>query len=268
MIYIQTGFAPDPDLNHARIGYENLAFGLTPTASSAATGHPAIAATYPTTFDYWEPTSTFGTWTIDFGTAKTIDFVGLLGDFGPTVFSIQHSPNAPADGGFVTIAFPNLNLDNLLTDRINMFLFAPVNARSVRLNFLSTAPVKLAVAYIGKALAMQRKIYQGHTPLTLSRETELSNNVSEGGQYLGRSIIRKGASTSAEWQHLKAAWYRANFDPFVKSAREYPFFIGWRPQQYPNELGFVWTGGDLSPQVTGPRDFMSVGMSFRGLINE
>jgi hypothetical protein len=121
---------------------------------------------------------------------------------------------------------------------------------------------------MGQALTMQRRIYQGHTPLTLSRDTELSNNVSEGGQYLGRSIIRKGASTSAQWTHLNASWYRANFDPFVKSARTNPFFIGWRPLQYPNELGFVWTDSDIAPQNTGPRDFMSVGVNFRGLINE
>jgi hypothetical protein len=268
MIYLQTGFAPDPDLNHARIGYENLAFGLTPTASSAATGHPAISATYPTTFEFWTPTSGVAFWYIEFDTLKTIDYVGLLGDFNSSVIQVSTSPDPVSSNTFTALVFPGITFDTPVKDRINMFLFAPVSARSVRLSFIGGTAPRLAVAYIGKALAMQRKIYQGHTPLTLSRETELSNNVSEGGQYLGRSIIRKGASTSAEWQHLKAAWYRANFDPFVKSAREYPFFIGWRPQQYPNELGFVWTGGDLSPQVTGPRDFVSVGMSFRGLINE
>jgi hypothetical protein len=259
MIYIQTGLTPDPDLNHARIGYENLAFGLTPTASTAATGHPAISATYPTTYEFWTPTALPATWAVDFGTAKEIDFFGLVGDMNNCTVAIESS----TDNSTWTAQDTRTGI----TDRINLFLFAPVTARYWRLS-ISVAIPRIAVAYIGKALAMQRKIYQGHTPLTLSRETELSNNVSEGGQYLGRSIIRKGASTSADWQHLKAAWYRANFDPFVKSAREYPFFIGWRPQQYPNELGFVWTGGDLSPQVTGPRDFVSVSMSFRGLINE
>lgn len=259
MIFIQANYDPTPDLNHARIGYDNLAFGLTPAASTAAAGHPAISATYPTTFEYWEPTALPATWTVDFGTAKTVDFVGLVGDMNGGTIAIQSSTD--------NSTFTTQETRAGLTDRINMFLFAPVTARYWRL-LVTVAIPRLAVAYIGETLAMQRKIYQGHTPLTLSRETELSNNVSEGGQYLGRSIIRKGASTTAEWQHLKSDWYRANFDPFVKSAREYPFFIGWRPQEFPQELGFVWVGGDIAPQNTGPRDFMSVGMTFRGLINE
>jgi len=259
MIYIQTGYNPTPDLNHARIGYRNLAFGLTPTASTAATGHPAISATYPTTFEFWTPTALPATWRLNFGIPKVVDYVGLVGDMNGCTIAIESSDN--------NSTWVARQTQTNVTDRINMFLFDAVPARYWRLS-ISVAIPRIAVVYIGESLAMQRKIYQGHTPLTLSRETELSNNMSEGGQYLGRSIIRKGASTSAEWQHLKAAWYRANFDPFVKSAREYPFFIGWRPQQYPNELGFVWTGGDLSPQVTGPRDFVSVSMSFRGLINE
>jgi hypothetical protein len=259
MIYTQTGLTPDPDLNHARIGYQNLAFGLTPTASSAATGHPAISATYPTTFEFWQPTALPATWAVDLGSAKAVDYLGMVGDMEGCTVALQSS----TDNSTWTTQETRAGL----TDRINLFLITPVTARYWRLSITVVIP-RLAVVYIGQALAMQRKIYQGHTPLTLSRETELSNNMSEGGQYLGRSIIRKGASTSAEWQHLKAAWYRANFDPFVKSAREYPFFIGWRPQQYPAELGFVWTGGDIAPDNSGPRDFMSLGMSFRGLINE
>jgi hypothetical protein len=259
MIYIQTGYNPTPDLNHARICYQNLAFGRTPTASTAATGFPAIAATFPTTFEYWTPTALPATWTLDLGTAQTIDHVGLVGDMKGCTIAIESSPD--------NSTWTAQDTRSAITDRINLFLFAPVSARYWRLNISVQLP-NIAVVNMGQALAMQRKIYQGHTPLTLSRETELSNNVSEGGQFLGRSIIRKGASTSTEWQHLTASWYRANFDPFVKSAREFPFFIAWRPLQYHNELGYVWTGGDVAPQNTGPRDFMSVGMTFRGLINE
>lgn len=259
MIYIQSGLSPTPDLNHARIGYQNLTYGLTPTASTSAAGHPATAATYPTTFEYWTPTALPATWSVDLGSAKAVDYLGMVGDMNGCTVALQSSTD--------NSTWTTQETRTGLTDRINLFLISSVTARYWRLSVSVAFPL-LSVVYLGQALAMQRKIYQGHTPLTLSRETELSNNMSEGGQYLGRSIIRKGASTSTEWQHLKADWYRANFDPFVKSARTAPFFIGWRPQQYPAELGFVWTGGDISPSITGPRDFMSVGMSFQGLINE
>lgn len=259
MIYIASGYAPTPDLNHARIGYQNLVFGRTPTASSASTGYPAVAAAYPTTFEYWQPSTVPATWTVDLGSAQAVDYCGLVGNLNGSTIAVQSSPDNSTWTTLATIG-PT-------TDRINMGLFAEVSARYWRLSVTNFAP-QIAVVYLGKALAMQRKIYQGHTPLTLSRDTELSNNVSDTGQWLGRSIIRRGAQTSASWQHLKADWYRANFDPFVKAARKEPFFIGWRPQQYPAEVGYVWTGGDIRPSNTGPRDFMSVDMSFQGLINE
>ena len=80
MIYIQSGYAPDPDLNHARILYASHATGVMPTASTSATGHPAVAATYPTTFEYWQPTALPATWAVDLTTAKAVDAVGLYGD--------------------------------------------------------------------------------------------------------------------------------------------------------------------------------------------
>ena len=193
------------------------------------------------------------------GSAKTVDYFGLVGDMNGATVALQSSTD--------NSTWTTQQTQSGLTDRINMFLFLPVSARYWRL-LITVAIPSIAVVYIGQALDMQRMIYQGHTPLTLSRTTELSNNISEGGQYLGRSIIRKGAKTGFGWQHLKADWYRANFDPFVKAARTAPFFIAWRPSQYPSEMGFVWVDGDIAPSNSGPRDFMAVDMNVMGLINE
>lgn len=259
MIFIQSGYSPTPDLNHARIGHQNLTFGLTPTASTSAAGYPAIAATYPTTFEYWKPTALPATWTVDMGTSKAIDYCGIVADLNGATIAVQSSPD--------NTTWTTRGSIGPTTDRINMALFVEVTERYWRLSIANGLP-NIAVVYIGKALAMQRKIYQGHTPLTLSRTTELSNNMSDTGQYIGRSIIRKGAQTSCNWSHLTADWYRANFDPFVKAARTGPFFIGWRPEQYPNELGYVWTDNDIAPQNSGPKNYMNVGMNFMGLINE
>ena len=259
MIFIQPGYSPVPDLGHARIGYQNLTYGLTPTASSAAAGFPAIAATYPTTFEYWTPTALPATWAVDLGAAQFVDYCGLVGNLNGATVAIQSSSDNATWTTRGTIT-PTI-------DRINMALFLQASLRYWRLSITGGIP-NIAVVYIGKTLAMQRKIYQGHTPLNLSRTTELSNNMSDGGQYLGRSVIRKGAQTSCDWSHLTADWYRANFDPFVKAARTAPFFIAWRPEQYPNELGYVWTENDIAPQNSGPKNYMSVSVSFMGLINE
>lgn len=258
MIFIQSGYSPTPDLYHSRIGIQNIVQGKTPTASSAATGYPAIAATYPTTYEFWKPSALPATWAIDNGTAVACDYFGLVGDFNGAAIEVQSSTD---NSTWVTQA------SGSPTDRVAMFLFASVTARYWRVRATTAIP-SIAVVYIGASLAMQRRIYQGHTPLTLSRITETTQNTSETGQYLGRSIIRKGLQTSCEYQHLTADWYRANFDPFVEAAREVPFFYAWRPVQYPNELGFVWTTGDIRPTNTGPRNFMSVSFRVTGIANE
>lgn len=256
-VIIQSGYSPTPELTHARIGYESIAYGKTPTASSAASGYPAIAATYPTTYEYWQPTAVPATWAVDNAVPVACDFVGLVGDFNGGTVAVQYSD----DGSSWTT-----QVSGQITGRVTMFLFESVTARYWRIQVTNQIP-SVSVVYIGKALAMQRRIYQGHSPLTLSRNTELTNNISEGGQYLGRSIVRQGVATDAAWSHLKADWYRSNFDPFVQSARTLPFFFAWRPSQFPQELGFVWTDGDVQPTNSGPKDYMSVSLNMRGIYN-
>ena len=118
------------------------------------------------------------------------------------------------------------------------------------------------------ALAMQRAIYAGHSPITLSRKTVKRPTKSEFGQWLGSSTIRHGLKTSFEWKNLKAAWYREYFDPFVKSARTKPFFIAWRPSKFPNEIAYAWTSNDIKPSNMGILDYMDVSMSVEGYADE
>jgi hypothetical protein len=108
---------------------------------------------------------------------------------------------------------------------------------------------------------MQRGLYGGHSPINLSRVTVSRSNRSEGGQFLGRYIVRSGFKTSAEWGHLTASWYRENFDPFVESATQYPFFFAWRPETFPDEVAYCWTDGDIQPANMGIKTLMSVGIN-------
>lgn len=257
MIYISdslviTAITP---LRNSRIGYESITFGKTPVASSTEAGFSALAPLYPTTYEYWKPSAMPATWAIDNGTEAMCDYAGVVGDIEGTTIQVQSSND---NSTWTT------EVEGVATKKVAMFLFQPVGQRYWRIRFVNGAP-KVSVIYIGLALTMQRSIYAGHTPITLSRQTEYSNNMSEGGQYLGRSIIRNGVTTGAAYQHLTADWYRANFDPFVKAARERPFFFAWRPDAYPEEVGFVWTSADIRPQNTGPRDFMAVSFNMTGI---
>ena len=132
---------------------------------------------------------------------------------------------------------------------------------TVQVQIVSATPnPEIAYLSAGLALAMERPIYGGHSPITLSRVTRGTPNISQGGEFLGRSIERRAVATSYAWRNLSAAWYRVNFDPFVAHCADTlgTFFISWRPSSHPNETAYAWLTGDVQPNNSGSRDLMDV----------
>ncbi len=163
---------------------------------------------------------------------------------------------------------PGLGLARITDDRPIMRLVEETTATRFRVRLVGPGEPTIGVIRMGKALEMMRPIYGGHTPIALARETVIRPNISERGQWLGRSIIRSGARGSWSWQNLTAAWVRRYLEPFIESARTSPFFILWRPQTFPEEAGYCWTAADLSAANAGGQDRMSFSLEAEGLGHE
>lgn len=228
-------------LSRARIGYRTITRNATVTATSEAPGFPASAIRHPLTYERWAPAVAPATLTIDAGALVTADYVGIaahtIGSTGATV-AISHSE----DGTTWTDVLQTAPTD----DKAIMALFEPVMARYWRIRIDRVA--EIGVVYIERALAMQKGVSGGHSPGTLSRQTVIEPSRSVTGQFLGRSIVRRGFQTEYEWEYLDPLWYRANFDPFVAAAIRDPFFIAWRPDKYPEEVLYAWTDRDIAPR--------------------
>lgn len=247
-------------LTHARIGYQTFVPDSTLVASTEATGFPASAVALSMTYEKWKPTALPATLDIDAGTGVTASYLGIAGHtLGSTsaTFKLEYSTD--------DVSYTEVDTVSPSDDTAILLLFDEVQARYWRLTITGSTIPEIAVVYIGEVLEMQRMIYGGHSPGTLSRQTDIRPARSEGGQFLGRSILRQGMATSFQWENLKAQWYRDNFDPFVEAARTQPFFIAWRPEDFPLEVLYCWTNSDISPTNQGVRDFMSVGFSVQGL---
>lgn len=256
---------PVQNLNHARIGINRITTRSNLIASTASEpGFPAISVTNPLTYESWKPLSfpvIQHSLTFDAGKSVSVDYLGIaahnLGTNGVTV-ALLSSP----DGIVFTkeIEFvPG-------SDRAIMALLVLKERRFWRVTLDNVVfGTFLSVVYIGRALEMERAIYGGHSPILLSRVTSLRPNISETGQWLGRSIIRKGFRTEFSWKHLTPDWYRNNFDPFVQLARRRPFFIAWRPARFPDEVAYAWTTADIKPTNMGLAALMEVSMSVEGL---
>lgn len=148
-----------------------------------------------------------------------------------------------------------------------LFLDDVRTARFVRLTVTSAdAMPKMAVVYIGEAMVMPIEPEgSGFMPITLSRQTTLHRSLSSGGQFLGQNFRSNGLEGDISFIVLDPAWYRATFDQFVQSARKLPYFVAWWPEQYPEEVAYVWSPDDIIGQYMGQHDYMQVSWKMIGL---
>lgn len=243
-------------LTHARIGYQSIVTINNVSGTAGLSGYPITNLSNPATFEQYRPDGTTATINIDAGQSVTCDYVAMQ-QRNVTGVSIYYSTDD------VTYTL----LQDYNTGGINgadMALFDETSARYWRV-VLTGDNMVISAFKVGKALAMQRAIYGGHTPILLNPSVVTRPNLSETGQFLGSSVKRKGFSTSFAWENLKASWYRDNFDLFVKSyPQANPFFIAWRPLTFQKEVAYCLATGNISPSNIGVKDFMSVSMNVEG----
>lgn len=260
-VVTKSGWTPTRSSKNARIGHATITRVGTLSASGEAVGFEADAALNPLTYDFWKPDALPATWRIDALAATSVNYVGIaahtLGTSSSSV-QVQYSDNDSAWTDASDIHTP-------VDDTPIMFLFNSSSHRYWRIQVTGSTIPLIGVVFIGSALEMPRSIYGSHSPIELSRNTIIRPQVSEGGQFLGRSRIRTGFSTDFAWTNLDPTFYRDEFDLFVQDARCFPFFIAWRPLQFPNALGYAWMNMDVKPSNSGVANLMQVSITVQGL---
>ena len=283
MIVIPSGLSSAEELAGrslalTRIAYDNALRDIAPTsitASGETADGPGDAPTSPDTHTFWEPDALDATWVARF-TAQEFGHFSVaahtLGSSGCTV-TVETS-----DGTF--IGSPDTDAAEVWTqwsdafspedDAPIMFIDSPRSSISgvrVTISGGSTIP-RIGVFSCGDLLTMQTKIRgAGWTPPTMARSTVLKHALSRGGQFLGQEIRRTGVTFTVSFEHLDSDWVRETFNPFAEAARQYPFFLAWRPLEYPDEVAYAWSiSGDIRPQYMGILDLMQVNWEMAGFV--
>lgn len=245
-----------PSPTHARIGWQDAITGI--SATSSALDSAASNARSWQTYERWRPESSPAQLDVFFP-EQLIEYIGIAAHTLRTADSVELQVRNGSTWSTVTTDLIEWPLDN----EAIMVLIEPREINGVRLNitYSGDAPSVGKIA-AGKALTLRRPFYSGHNPAMLSRDTRSQPNVSEGGEWLGNTIIRQSRSATMSWQHIEANWYRINVDPFVQHARGKPFFVAWNPARFTDCLYGMLTG-DVSPSNMGIRDLMEFSISVK-----
>lgn len=245
-------------LTHARIAHSrNWLSGGTASVSGTAANYFANAPLNTLTYEKWKPDALPGTWEYDHGSAAECDYCCIaahtLGTNGNTL-QIQYWNGSSWSGVIPSTA--------ITTDAPIMAIFTPQNRQRWRIQISNGTAPEIGVVKFGKALQMQRMIYQGHTPVDYGRNTILRSNYSETGEYLGRTKQRTYLTTAFQWDHLTASWVRDNWGDMQRAVEAEPFWIAWRPSNY-DEVGFFQTDQVPVASNTGPGDMMGASLQVR-----
>jgi hypothetical protein len=260
-VIFEPGYSlPDGDqpLTHARIAHANNWLSGTAAASTTDSSYFEDGPDNSLTYEKWKPTALPATWEMDFGSVKDVDYCVIgahtLGTAECTVKVEKWTGAAWAD---VTAATAIAN------DMEIMAIFATVNVSKMRIQVTTgTDNPTIGIVKFGEALQMPRPFYGGHAPLDLARQTVMRTNISETGEFLGRTKLRSSNNSVLPWRHIEAAWIRDNWKDFQKAIEEEPFFIAWRPSAF-SEVALCDVQDSPVPSNMGIRDLMEVQVTVR-----
>lgn len=276
MIYTATSRAADlaanGEENNPFVAFENAAASATLSGSLTLTDGARANGFTGTTYDYVLPdVPVSGNWSIimQFATARSCSFGAIvahnLADFSGAQVRVARSTDGitytdagagtvtPADNGPIAWRMPVSGNDA----EYWAFSFAGLTEDD---------PLRIGGFFLGDELVMQRRFYQGYAPVLQPTEIALQSNVSEGGNFVGSSVVQRGSTLQAQFSHISPSFIRGDdFQAFQSSFNTgAPFFFGWRPDKYPEDLHYCWrTGNTIRPTNTGPKDFMGFDFSAR-----
>lgn len=254
--------APEIGPNSPLLNWHNVITVNNVAADSEHVDYPVVNLANPATDLLWKSTSLLTQYiTVNTTAMGSLDYIGIARhNFGSTATTL--SVEVDSGSGFVQVLPPFIPGD----DEPLLLKWVPVSGVSVRLKIVPNgALVYAAVMFLGLSLHLQRRIYVGHTPIKYGRRVQVVTGMSENGNFLGRVITGESRATTIELKNLTAVWYRDKLEKFIERYADRTFFWAWRPQSYPNEVGYCWVTGDPQPTNQKPNGMMEITIPIGGI---
>ena len=119
-----------------------------------------------------------------------------------------------------------------------------------------TGTLRIAQIFIGPAFQVFQSPQVGWIPPNLALNDTFINSRSDGGDFLGRSFVRRGSKTSFKIGPIPESWVRSFWLPFMRAAEEHPFYYSWDNVNSGEEVAYCYTEGKIDrPEYTSHRHF-------------
>ena len=261
LVMSESDLTPD----HPIIGYRNIVTTANIAADGADANYPVTNLANPATHLRWQSDDDDEQYlTITTGSADPIDYVGIAKhNFGTAEIAV--SIEGDDGGGYDTLVDPAIPGD----DSALVFWFTPAAFTAIRIKLAAGSAIpRAAVVMAGKLLVLPRKIWQDHTPIPFGRRQKVINGRSESGNYLGSIATTAWNEGRIKSSLISPTDYREDIDDWMRAAvfDRQTFFFGWRPESYPNEVGYCWATNDAQPRNASGHGLTEFDMQIAGVV--
>lgn len=240
-----------------RIGYKSIVTTSNITASGSQQNFDIREVVGDETYKRWKPPSLPATITIDAGSEVSCDYFGIGAHSLKGCRITFQSSNDGSAWSDEAVSEP--------TDNNAIFGMFTATARYYRFRITGNKIPYIANIRVGQMLTMPIKVKP--VPIIMNYETITTDMKSENGQFVGRSIIRTGIRTSAEFKFLKAEFTRNYLHDFIKYARTGAFYFSWNPNKYPDEAAYCWADKPEAP-TPQQKDYLSWNLNMMGFSDD
>ncbi len=224
-----------------KILYENRLSDAVPVASTTAAGFDVLNLRDFRPYTWWKPTAMPATVTVDCGSAKAADYAVVHGHDlftqGATIEVRASTDNFVGSNVLVATKTPT-------SDDPFLLQFASVAYRYWRFNLTGASAPALAIAAVGSALELPKRLKIGFDPL--GRVVQGQENRSVEGHPLGAVIYHEEWSEQIALRNVTWTWLRATFLPAWRAHLKHnPFVFAWDPTDHADEIKLVRTKGQF-----------------------
>ena len=231
------------------IGHTNkIPDATTITPVSEATGFEKENAYDWFLYDWWKKNGTGVAWVnFDFGSAVEIQSWGVAGhnfaDGTGTLFAQYSTDGTWAGPDIVSVT----QLNSFSHDGPVYRVFSSsYTQRYWRILYSGTGgPYYASQLFLGDALALPHAPRLGFVSPKNAAEDDISNNMSDGGFNLGRSVYSEGSKFSIDMSKVDESWVDTNWQTLYEAIRSHAFFYVWDQENRPTEAAFCWTDGKI-----------------------